>query len=348
MGIINQTHKNAIINGNFDIWQRGTSFVSPISGAYHTDRFDFHHAGTMAHTIVPSTNVPTLSEAKCYSNYSLKVDCTTAQAIIGANDHNHTTHHIEGYNFIPFVGKIATLSFWVKATKTGIYCVAFRSNGIDISYVTEYTVNSSNTWEKKEITLTFDYSGGTWDYTNGNGLRMTWVLAAGTIWQTTKDTWLTGNFLATSNQVNACDNVANNFQLSQVQFELGETASPFESRTIQQELELCQRYYEKSYTPGVAPGSITNGGCFVSTPPATSVGNVSMQPIFRVVKRVSPTVTTYSPGTGTSGNLYDVIGAVDRAAAIVDTNEKSCRIYNSGAVTPNQAHIVHYTADAEL
>ncbi|WP_010502828.1 hypothetical protein [Paenibacillus elgii] len=31
--------RQAIINGNFDVWQRGVSFTNPTSGAYTADRY---------------------------------------------------------------------------------------------------------------------------------------------------------------------------------------------------------------------------------------------------------------------------------------------------------------------
>ena len=177
---------NAVINGNFNIWQRGTSFAAIASNTFFTDRFRYDKGGTMVHTITRETDVPTVAQSNQKSNYSMKIDCTTAQGSIGASDKTHIHQTIEGYNFVPFVGKTATLSFWVKATKTGIYCVSFRSSTNDRSYIAEYTVNTTDTWEKKEVILTFDYSGGTWDYINGRGLNIAWMLVCGTNFQTTK------------------------------------------------------------------------------------------------------------------------------------------------------------------
>ena len=38
--------KNKFINGDFGIWQRGTSFSNPSDGAYTADRFFTQHNGT--------------------------------------------------------------------------------------------------------------------------------------------------------------------------------------------------------------------------------------------------------------------------------------------------------------
>jgi len=238
-------NKNAIINGDFNVWQRGTSFTAIVTGAYSADRWRYDLAGTAVHTISRDTDVPTQAESGHKSNYSIKIDCTTIDAAIGATDQVILSRRMEGYNFAPFMGKTATLSFWVKAVKTGIYCVSFTSGDGTRSYVVEYTINSASTWEKKTITLTFSDSGGNWDYTTGIGLRINWALAAGSDYQGVADTWNAVFNLATSNQVNGVDHTDNNFWLAQVQFELGSVATDFEYRQFGDELAKCKRYYER-------------------------------------------------------------------------------------------------------
>ena len=185
---------------------------------------------TAVHTISQGTDVPTQVESGHQSGFSLKVDCTTAEAAVAADEVVSITHVIEGYNFRPFYNKTATFSFWVKATKTGIYCVHFKSGASDRSYVVEYTINAASTWEKKTITLTFNYTGGTWDYANGAGLLIGWIILCGSDRQGVANTWNSANDMATSNQVNGADNTDNNFWLAQVQFELGSVATDFEYR----------------------------------------------------------------------------------------------------------------------
>jgi hypothetical protein len=105
-------------------------------------------------------------------------------------------------------------------------------------------VSAANTWEKKILPVTFNYSGGTWDFTTGIGLQIRFLLACGTTFHTTKDAWQSGNYLATSAQVNCLDNTANDFFLTGVQFEEGSAATPFEFRPLGDELFLCQRYFQ--------------------------------------------------------------------------------------------------------
>lgn len=243
--------KNKIINGNFDIWQRGTSFAAIANGAYSADRYRFTVSGSTAvHTVSRSTDVPTVAESGRHSNYSLLIDCTTADTSIAAGDLVGIQQRIEGFNWSTLAQRPFTISFWVKATKTGIYCVSFGNSGTDRSYVAEYTVNTTDTWEKKTVTVSASPSAGTWDYTTGVGLRVFWALASGTTFHASAaNTWETGDFLATANQVNALDSTSNDFRIAQVQVEAGNVATEFEKVDIGTEEERCFRYYRRYTNP---------------------------------------------------------------------------------------------------
>ena len=241
-------NKNVIINGDMRIAQRGVSF--PAIVGYNLDRWHRGVSGTAVHTITQDSDGP-----NDQFNSSMKIDCTTADAATAAGDLVSIQQPIEGYNFKRLVGKTATFSFWVKAGKTGTMCIAFRSGGFDRSYVAEITIDAANTWEKKTVTLTFDATGGTWDYTNGRGLWVSFLLMCGTTYQTTADAWQTGQFFATANQTNFCDNADATCDvfITGVQLELGATSSDFEFLNYGDELAQCQRYYysmrgESSFT----------------------------------------------------------------------------------------------------
>lgn len=272
------SNKNVIINGDFSIWQRATSFSSPANATYTADRWIYFKTGAMVHDVIRSTDVPSLAQAGRIFNYSLKIDCTTTDNSLSANEASIIQQRIEGYNFLPLAQKTVTLSFWVKATKTGIYCASL-ANTSDRSCVKEFTINASNTWEFKTLTFPASVSAGTWDYTTGIGLRVSFCLGSGTDYQTTANSYQTGNFFATSSQVNACDNTANDFYLCGVQLEAGSIATPFEQRSFQHELMLCQRYYQFVYS----------GSSFISTIHA-SAGIVSVKANFRQQMRAAPTI----------------------------------------------------------
>jgi len=239
------SNKNAIINGDFNVWQRGGTFTSVADGVYVADRWFYSKISSVVHDITLSSDVPTVAQAGRLFKNSLKADCQTVDSSIASGDLVRISQRIEGYGWLPLAQKTITLSFWVKATKTGIYCVALGNSGADRSYVAEYMVNASNTWEFKTITFTASPAAGTWNYDNGIGLALTFTLASGSTFQTTKDTWQTGSFFATANQVNACDSTSNDFLITGVQLESGDVATPFEHRFFADELRLCERYYEK-------------------------------------------------------------------------------------------------------
>lgn len=264
--------RNRIINGNMQVAQRGTSFAP----GYTLDRWIYANAGAVAGTVTQSTDVPTNSGL--YN--SLRATVTTADTNIAAGEYSVLVQLIEGYNVADLVDVPITLSFWVRSSKTGIHCVSFKNSGDDRSYISEYIINSVNTWEKKSITVSSGLpTSGTWNFTNGRGLLVGWVMAAGSTYQTsTINSWDSSNSLSTANQVNCLDTVGNIFAITGVQLEKSPGATPFEFRNYEVELLLCQRYYSVSSASmrWGSPGS----------------GQSAISPLYwPVVMRVAPTVT---------------------------------------------------------
>jgi hypothetical protein len=151
-----------------------------------------------------------------FTQHCLDIVATTADASIAANDVYVVLQRIEGLSssFLGF-GQLSarriTVSFWVKSSKTGTFYVTARNNSNNRTYTTAYTINAADTWEFKSFSIPGDTSG-TWLYTNGVGLSLTWTLAAGSNFQGTADTWNASNVLGTSSQANALDTIGNHFQ----------------------------------------------------------------------------------------------------------------------------------------
>ncbi len=247
------SHRNLIINGAMLISQRGSSQASiTSSGYYNIDRFRTAlNTGTV--TTSQSTDVPT---GEGFSR-SFKVDVTTANTSLSGTNFLHVQQSIEGQNLQMLSygtsgAKTITLSFFVKSNKTGIYCISLeKSDNTRYDYTAEYTISSANTWEKKTITIVPDSniqaSGGAIDNDNGKGFNLKFVLAAGgdrdngvnNTWNSSTPTH------STPNQVNLLDSTSNEFFLTGVQLEVGDTATSFEHRSIGEELYRCQRYYFK-------------------------------------------------------------------------------------------------------
>jgi len=343
--------KNIIINGDFNIWQRGTSFAPMVQYKVGADRWRYQKAsGTAVHTISRDTDVPTVAESGHLSNYSMKIDCTTADASIATSDQYRMLYVVEGYDFAPLAQKALTLSFWHKHTKTGVYCVSFTNNGSDRCYITEYTQSVTDTWEKATLNFDASPSGGTWDYTTSKGITIDFSIAMGTDYHATADTWNSSNDFATSNQVNACDSTSNNFMLAQVQLEAGSVATDFEVKNHADELARCQRYFCKSYNQDTDPetgtetSAVQGGDAYDNT--STHISRISIT--FPVTMRTTPSIIGYDVVSGTSGYWTQDSTNNDVAVAFSQIGERGCTARSTLTSTPNSRVAGHYTAAAEL
>ena len=239
------THRNLIINGAMQVAQRNTSFASIASNTYTLDRWQLQAAGAGRSTITQSTTVPNNNFV-----YSMKVDVTTADTSLATTDLQSFTQRMEG-NVVSQIGlgtsdaKSFTVSFWVRSNKTGTYCVSIRNPSGTRSIASEYSISSADTWEHKEVTFAGDTTGS---YNTGatEAFNVNFVLLAGTNYDgKTADTWEANANWATDNQVNLFDNTSNEWYVTGVQLEVGDTATPFEHRSYGDELAKCQRYYFK-------------------------------------------------------------------------------------------------------
>jgi hypothetical protein len=272
--------KNLLINGDMRIAQRGTSF--PEDGHRYTlDRWKCNDNGDGVYTVTQDTDAPTPAQAGTDFKFSLKVDVTTADSSLAAGEEYTVQQRIEGFNmahlgFGAADAATVTLSFWVKAAKTGSHFVAMVPSAFDRGYSAEYTINVADTWEKKEITVVGD-TGGTWvGATNGVGMYLIFVLACGSNKTGgTADTWNTTVEYADTGIVNEMDSTSNNFFLTGVQLEVGSSASDFERRDYASELARCQRYYQES------------GAGMVAYLHSTTVNSLGLP--FPVTMRATPT-----------------------------------------------------------
>ena len=286
-------YRNLIINGDMSVAQRATSVTGVGNGdnSCHTvDRLSFYEEGATSgeFTMSQDTDVPTgYGFAK-----STKLDCTTADASLAAAEVVALEYKFEGLHLQHLKkgtsnAESLTLSFWVKTNKTGTYVANFYDNDNDRHTSQNYTVSSSNTWEKKTITFAADTSGA---LTNDNtlALAMYFILGAGTsytsgsaatAWETftgNADNWCGGQ------NVNILDHTDNNFWITGVQLEIGTSASDFEFLPYDVNLNRCYRYYFKTlasqWTYSLNSGATFNRSEVVfkntmrDTPTAGSIG----------------------------------------------------------------------------
>lgn len=349
--------KNKIIGGDFTVnpWQRGTSFTAPSSGTYSADRWLVSNTSAAVYDVLKTADAPTAAQAGVFTQHCFHVDVTTADASIAVGDIVVPQQRIEGLNVALFgfgqAGtRYVTLSFWHKHTKTGTYCVAFRNSAIDRSYVAEYTQDVTDTWEKATITIPVDTTG-TWLYDSGVGLTVSFPIAAGSNFQTTANTWAAGNFHATANQVNALDSTANNFKIALVQLEAGSVATPFETRSVQQEYQLAARYY---YRTTQNSSELSSAGYSTSTTTFRAVVN------FPVTMRSAPaaleqtgTATDYRVlGGGASSTAGSSVPTFNNAtqylATVTQTVASGLVTYNSGLLSAASGISSYLGFSAEL
>ena len=337
--------RNKIINGNMEIVQRVASFTtSPGTNGFCQDRWFNTMSASGAGVFITSSSSDAPASAPEF-RLSLRATVSTADTSITAGDFYAVQQRIEGYDARDLIGKTFTLSFWVRSSKTGTHCVAFGNN-VDRTYVVEYTISAANTWEQKTLTVTGGLTtGGTWNWTNGTGLQVSFALAAGSSFQSPAGSWQAGNYLATANQVNCMDTNGNVFGLTGVQLEVGASATPFEHRPISTELALCQRYYEKSYNLATAPAAAATSSSWVASASATSQ-YLRVSGGFATPKRAGPTMTVYSPIDGATG--FVAVDGVSRVAVISATETAFTFCLNGVTTTANQFMEGHWTASAEL
>jgi hypothetical protein len=215
-------NRNAIINPVMDIWQRGTTFSNPATGAYTADRWriDYDGAGgtrTVArNTISLGTNLPSGIQGK----YFMEVILTNA----GTATTQSISQRVERVN--TFAGETITLSAWVRndGGGTGVNTLTakaiqnFGTGGSPSAAVTTVlgTAAVTGTWVRLHVHATLPSISGKTIGSNGDDyLQIMFDLGS-----QTGRFWLYG-----------------------VQLEQNTTQTALERRPIQQELALCQRYY---------------------------------------------------------------------------------------------------------
>lgn len=249
--------RNKIINGDMTVNQRGYTSASPVSVStgsqvyYSTDRW--YGSGETSQGVYSLGQSTTVPSSETFIN-SLVATCTTADASLAATDDYEFGQAIEGFNasslgYGTSAAKRSVLSFWVRSSLIGTYCVALRNSASNRSYIAEYTINVADTWEKKTIYINGDTTG-TWLTNTSTGINITWALAVGSTYQTAAGSWTAGNYLCSSNQVNwMSSSTSRTFYITGVQLEQNYQPTPFEQRPIGVELELCQRYYQRMVDP---------------------------------------------------------------------------------------------------
>lgn len=334
-----------LYNTSFVVWQEGLGRSDSTGSPLYMDGWVWARSGAVRATVsLDNVEKPTTVECGHTLPGSLTVVIDTGDASIGASDYAIIGQPIEGHYFLPIAHKEFTLSFWVYSATTGIHCVSFRNGGHDRSYVAEYTINNSNTWEYKTIVVPVAPSTGTWYYDHLLGLSICWALACGSDYQITAGAWVTGDFLATSNQVNNAQNAGNTFRLAAPKITPGPVAGKWTQIPIDLEIRRCQRYYYSTWPvylwdgsglpatlTGYSPGILTADYLHVWHSSNTYHCIGSMR--FPVEMRVDPVLNSYD-GALTLGNFnyYDFTASAWNTSSWTVTTASHKLAGNKGGV----------------
>jgi hypothetical protein len=269
--------KNAVINGAFDIWQRGTSFAYTGSGAttFTADRCAVFVNGNGSFTFSRQTFTPGAAPVAGYEgNYFYRfavntLGTSTTAYVLQNNIENVTT----------FAGQTVTLSFWAKSDASRTVSLALQQqfgSGGSSAVTTSSSVSVGTSWARYSYTVALPSISGK---TIGAGSYLTVRLEVTPTASQTLDIW-------------------------GLQLENGSVATAFQTATgtLQGELAACQRYYWRN------TGSTGNNA--IASGISSSSSNTFAVMHHPVQMRVAPTAVDYASIAVTNTTSYTNGGAV--------------------------------------
>jgi hypothetical protein len=334
-------HKNYVINGKFDIWQRGTTQTT--SGYGSADRWQFTNTGSTKTTSQQSFTLGQTDVPENPKYFSRTV--VTSVAAVG----NFTANFQRMENVLLSSGKTFTLSFYAKADATKNIAVEFTQSfgtggapSADVTSISVSTLALTTNWQKYTVTGTFPSVSGKTLGTAGNDyFQFIFWLEAGSTFNT---------------RTNTLGQQSGTFDISQVQLEEGSVATNFEYRSIQTELALCQRYYEKSFQLVTAPAQNVGTTGMHYFPQVVAASTIMGTPTVRFIvpKRSTPTITIFNPSAANAQIRNAAINADFSGTTINTTGNPTSEVSFSVFGTAPAASAAgngcgfHWTADAEL
>jgi len=326
---------NLLINGNFDIWQRGTSFTTP-NAWYSADRW------ISTHTL--SSGSITTTKNDFVAGQSVTGDSTNYLKITGtsATSNNNTgvilAQFVEGVETLE--GKTATLSFWAKTSnvlgrKLGVE--VYQSFGLGASaspYNTTMAEQTdiTNTWT--QYTFTFDVDSISGKTIDGADSRLSLNIFAAA----------KGTAASDKGWTEIPDLGSDSVSIAQVKLEEGPVFTGWPHVDPATELVKCQRYYETGYEHHrfQMPHTVVTFTAMVD---------------FKTSKRALPSVSlttarNLGPETSNAITLYDMSAStysVDTSFNISDgTSNEGFLFYKNDIYDTNDFTSFFWIADSEL
>jgi hypothetical protein len=258
--------RNRIINGAMVISQRnGTSSVTPASGDYLLDRYQY--GSTQASKFTVQQNAGSVTPPTGFINY---MGFTVASAVsVGAGDYFNFLQTIEGFNTADLGwgtanAKTVTLSFQVYSSLTGTFGGCLNNYAFNRSYPFTFTISSANTWTQISITIAGDTSG-TWNTNNSGSIVVRFSLGTGSTYSGTAGAWTGSGLISATGATSVVGTSGATFYITGVQLEVGTNATNFDYRPYTTELQLCQRYCYNTNASTNANTAFFNGEFYSST-----------------------------------------------------------------------------------
>ncbi len=338
---------NILINGDFSIDQRRgdfsayTSATTPANSddTYLLDQWILLADGN--NTVdVNQEAVGTSSDNPADGRSAIKLDVETANRKFGIFQPIQTSDskHIDG--------QVVSVSFKVKAGGGSTI------SNVRIGIVQDATGNEDvitsdivSAWEAAGTDPTL-ISGWTYANTPAN-------LALTTSYQTFKVEGITMGSLGNAGVfiwVDDTDAIVGEFVfIADVQLETGNTATPFQRRAIHHELTLCERFFAKTMNGATIPAD--NGGTAGALyGKGFDLANFYFTWDFRTLMFNNPTIVTFNPGTGTSGEARNQTDGTTEAVTTNFAGNNRVGFDNTAVVAGNTGDdmILHATAEAVL
>ena len=252
----NFSNRNIVINGAFQVWQRGTS--SSAAGYQTADRFKTTFGGNDEDPTRSKLDLTSSDTGPWAEGFRAAYRITNGnQTSTGAGDWIQIEHKIEaqdmansGWDYNSASSKI-TLSFWVKSSiAQTFYGFILLSDGTTQQYPFSLGALAANTWTKVTKTIP-GHANLTFNNDTGEGLRITIIPFYGTTYTSsgvTLDAWS-----AYGSGTDCCPDYTDTwydtddatFDITGVQLEVGDVATEFEHRSFGDELLKCARYYQE-------------------------------------------------------------------------------------------------------
>jgi len=348
------------INGAVLINQRGNKTGLTVSGAPHYVVDRFRHYFTEGTFSISQEN-----DAPAGSGFtkSLKIQCTTADTSQDAGAVHNLAYPFEGQDLQRLAkgssgAKQLAVQFWCKAFQTGTFNITLFDEDNNRFTNQNFTISASNTWEKKELIFPADTTGAiTAD--NSASLNLDIKLAAGSNYtsgslQTAWGASTTANS-GVGQTVNIADNTNNNFYITGLQIEVGNVHTEFEHKVIAEELNMCRRYFQTSFTSNPSTTNTDNNGVILynggrtgDTTSFLGAAYIQLSPLMRA----APTVTVFDLATPRNTgkchrHTYGFTGANNQDTLVTDANPSAFNVRSDSGQNAN-GMIFHWQCEAEL